>query len=580
MVLVAWMRGQAVAAMAVAVTVTVVAVAAGAGCGRTELDPGEPCQGAGTIRACVDTCGAGTQRCQEGYWTTCLVPPASRACTGVCGQGIEMCVDRKWGTCEIPVARRPCTSACGNGVELCTDSKWGACDAPQPKPPTLHTVVRDLRDTHPDFEKYDGFNAIDVGIVAATLGPDDTPIYAGGPMGTETTSGPTNFNQWYHDVPGVNAATTIDLPLTAGPGRPDLYVFEDREFFPIDGQLFGNQGHIHNYHFTLEAHTRFRYLGGETFSFSGDDDMWVFINRRLAIDLGGIHDTDAASVDLDGAASRLQIFPGQTYQLDIFFAERHTTAVILHPPHVDRGRELVRVGAVAAICLSASAAFAQPDLEARKLSLDERRFELEQERFRADVNRSSAKEAWEIVLPLASVILTGGITFVVTRRVERRKAMDELAAAYDQELRKERIAAYKDLWKLLEPFALYVPESLTYQELSPIAEKLRKWYFETGGLFLSASARDRYFGLIWAIGLVWQRCPESRRSEQINAATLHPRVAQEDDKKHDGFRAGDDLPDLQAPDDDYRFLRALGSRLRTALSDDVRTRFQSALSSK
>jgi fibro-slime domain-containing protein len=60
------------------------------------------------------------------------------------------------------------------------------------------------------------------------------------------------------------------------------------------------------------------------FSFSGDDDMWVFINRQLAIDLGGLHQRASAEVALDDIAPQFGLTTGQSYPLHFFFAERHT----------------------------------------------------------------------------------------------------------------------------------------------------------------------------------------------------------------------------------------------------------------
>ena len=82
---------------------------------------------------------------------------------------------------------------------------------------------------------------------------------------------------------------------------------------------------MHNYHFTYEIHAEFTYEGGEVFTFTGDDDLFTFINGKLAIDLGGVHGPQTATIDLDQEADNLGIIVGGTYALDFFFAERHTS---------------------------------------------------------------------------------------------------------------------------------------------------------------------------------------------------------------------------------------------------------------
>ena len=53
--------------------------------------------------------------------------------------------------------------------------------------------------------------------------------------------------------------------------------------------------------------------------------MWMFINGKLAIDLGGLHPPDTQTINLDAEAAKLGITKGSVYPMDIFHAERHST---------------------------------------------------------------------------------------------------------------------------------------------------------------------------------------------------------------------------------------------------------------
>jgi len=320
--------------------------------------------------ACCVACGSTTEsRFQTGDATGgsggggTIVSTTSGTATGAGGAGIVMPPDipRDGGGKESGViATLPAdfTKTEVGGFKLVGDLGQGS-DAGAGDPITgsdncgniLMGVVRDFKGRnepggHLDFQGPLYGNNITPGLVGAVIGTDQKPVYASvceeghvGPAAScpfqaETTT-QANFDQWYRNTPNVNKPLLVSLYFAPQPSG--LFRFSSLHFFPIDDAGWGNSGcmpdpnncraddgKLHNFSFTTELHTRFAYNGGETFMFQGDDDVWVFINGHLAVDVGGLHPPETSTVTLDTSAQALGIQRGGTYNLDLFHAERHT----------------------------------------------------------------------------------------------------------------------------------------------------------------------------------------------------------------------------------------------------------------
>lgn len=350
-------------------------------------DQGQPCSPTTCGDGVVEGAEMCEPSLTEGCTAQCQFAPdcSSGACTSACGDGLvlgEECDDGN------TLNGDGCSSDCKPepGYTCTNESTSGECE----RSPTtgecilrIPVTYRDFAVSHSDFESSCAGDNVTLNIVNPTL-------TAGKPTlsGKVTTMCTTGFADWYNDGPNstpfrseivlyeseegsyVNrwGAAGEKYPAAGGWSGVAMKNCTNADpcgpydgnpfFFPIDdmpnpkdssrsvaeiydgSKVYGGidklikesdilgTSPMHNFAYTSEIAYWFTFdeSTNASLSFAGDDDVWVFLNGVLALDLGGLHPAAQGTVEINSStAAKYNMTPGNVYEIKVFHAERHTT---------------------------------------------------------------------------------------------------------------------------------------------------------------------------------------------------------------------------------------------------------------
>lgn len=146
--------------------------------------------------------------------------------------------------------------------------------------------------------------AIEKGLVDYQLGKDYLPVAKGGKL--TPNRGVKDMKRWFEKVAGKSENYIGNLKLDYQANGAE-FSFHQNNFYPLDevefskGDVVNNDSH--NHLFTMSFAVPFTVLksGNEEFDIVADDDTFVFVGDKLAIDMGGIHEAASGKFTVNEA---------------------------------------------------------------------------------------------------------------------------------------------------------------------------------------------------------------------------------------------------------------------------------------